>query len=171
MIARLLFVAAALLLAACSGTPDPSAPSGGTIRPDASGLAIEGSPLRIDFGRTRDSTLAAVTRLMGAAPSSQVSNPECGAGPTLIVEYDGLDLLFQQDAFRGWVADGAGIVTANGLRPGTTRTALEASGAGPFEATTLGVEFETGGVFGLLPDGTQDAELQLLWAGTSCFFR
>ncbi|MDF0602339.1 hypothetical protein P1J78_16490 [Psychromarinibacter sp. C21-152] len=168
---RVLAALALCLLAACSTVPRTAGGGDTALRPDAGGMAVAGSDQRIDFGRAEDGVIAAATRVLGAPPVSRAVNPECGAGPTTIVKYDRIDLLFLDGTFRGWVTDDPRTAAANGLSPGVTRAQLEAGGYGPFETTTLGVEFEANGVFGLLPDGAPDTPVQLLWAGTSCFFR
>lgn len=169
---RHLAMAALIALAACAAPTSTTRDSGTTpLRPDPNGLAIPGSAQRIDFGRAEAGTVEAVTKLLGAPPLGRSVNSECGAGPTTIVKYGPIDLLFLDGAFRGWVTDDIRTAAANGLSPGVTRTQLEGGGYGPFRATSLGVEFEAGGVFGLLPDNDANTPVQLLWAGTSCFFR
>lgn len=169
---RFLAMAALCLLAACSSATTTRTGGGDTLlRPDANGLAISGTGQRIDFGRAEEGVIAAVTRVLGAAPESRTVNPECGAGPTTIVKYDRIDLLFLGGALQGWVTDDPRTAASNGLSPGITRAQLENGGYGPFRETTLGVEFEDVGIFGLLPDGAPDTPVELLWGGTSCFFR
>ena len=165
-------LAASLALAACGATTTTVTRSGPEkIRPDAGGIAIQNSDLRIDFGRAEAGAVEAVSRVLGAQPQSRSVNTECGAGPTTIVKYPQIDLLFLDGAFRGWVTQSNGTVTGNGLSPGVPRRQLAEGAYGPFRETSLGVEFETGGIFGLLPDGGADTPIELLWAGTSCFFR
>lgn len=167
---RILIAALLVALAACTETTTVTRASGDVaLRPDRGGLAVAGGQ-RIDFGRAEAGTVAAVTRLLGTPLSSGV-NGECGAGPTKIVKYRGMDLLFRDGAFAGWVAESPRIVAGNGLAPGVTRQQLAAGGYGPFRATSLGVEFESDGIFGLLPDNDAATPVQLLWSGTSCFFR
>ncbi|MDF0596464.1 hypothetical protein [Psychromarinibacter halotolerans] len=168
---RILAACALLLLAACGGTEVTT--RGGTtdLRPDANGLAIAGNPLRIDFGRAQDGVLTAVTRVLGAPPANSMTNPECGAGPLQIVQYDRITLLFQTGNFVGWTTDDPRVAAANGLSAGVTRAQLENGGYGPFQPTTLGVEFEADGIYGLLPDNDAATPIDTLWAGTTCFFR
>ncbi len=160
------------VLAGCSATLAPVAKmrAGGLV-PDDSGLQPAGSDLRIDFGRDKTGVVEAVSRVLGARPVSDVVNAECGAGPVNTVSWAGLDLTFMDGDFLGWIVDDAALTVAGGLRIGQTRAALEAAGAGPFRETSLGVEFESGGVFGLLDAGGGDAPVTLLWSGLTCFFR
>lgn len=159
------------VVAACgTGSGDTS---GGPqrIRPDAGGIAIQNTDLRIDFGRAEAGAVAAVTKVLGSQPQERTVNRACGAGPVAVVRYPQIDLLFQDGAFRGWVTRSTGTTTANGLAPGMRRNQLPEASFGPFRTTSLGVEFDSGGVFGLLPDGGADTPVQYLWAGVSCFFR
>ncbi len=168
-----LSAALCLGLAACGAATSTTTRDASTtpLRPDRAGLAIAGNDQRIDFGRAEAGAIAAVTKVLGAAPVSRTDNAECGAGPATLVKYDRIDLLFQGGAFRGWSTDDPRTAAANGLSAGITRRQLEGGGYGPFEATSLGVEFSAGGVSGLLPDNAPDTPVQMLWAGTSCFFR
>ncbi|WP_425053015.1 hypothetical protein [Psychromarinibacter sp. S121] len=168
---RALAAAALLVLAACGGAEVTTRGGTAQLRPDANGLAIADNPLRIDFGRAQEGVLTAVTRVLGAPPANSVTNSECGAGPLQIVQYAEITLLFQNGNFVGWTTDDPRISLANGLSAGVTRAQLENGGYGPFRPTTLGVEFEADGIFGLLPDNDAATPIDTLWAGTTCFFR
>lgn len=99
----------AVLLPACTAAPERSAPP--AFAPDAEGIAIVGSPLRIDFGRTEESTISAVTRLEGTGPREVV---DCG-GVRAARWPSGLGLHFRDGAFLGWArpdGSGAGIPCA-----------------------------------------------------------
>lgn len=163
----------ALLLAGCAMPFDGASEQGAA--PDADGLFLSssglqpaGTPLRIDFGRAQSGVISAVSRLLGAPPEGQSANRECGAGPVTVVSYDGLDLLFRNGDFRGWVADGAGLSTGSGLSVGQSREDLVASRVTAFEETARGTEFSASGVDGLLDESGQ--AVRMLRAGTSCFF-
>lgn len=126
------------------------------------------SGLRIDFGRTQESTIPAVTRLLGAKPTFVRTNSECGAGPLDIATWEaGLTLLFQNGDFRGWLADSTTVPTTNGLRVGQGVDTVISSGGG-VRPSTLGDEFVLDGIFGLLSEKNRITQL---WAGTTCFFR
>ena len=94
---------AALLLSACAAatvSPPPSAHV-----PDGEGIALVGSPLRIDFGRAQDGVVAAVTRLEGRGPAAAVP---CPGGVTAVRWQSGLSLQFRDGAFLGWAqSDGS----------------------------------------------------------------
>jgi hypothetical protein len=102
-----LAVALSLALAACAPTPDAAPPP--TFAPDANGIAILGQPQRIDFGRSQEGVVAAVTRLEGRGPAATTV---CPGGATAVRWPSGLSLHFTDGAFLGWAnADG----TAAGL--------------------------------------------------------
>ncbi|MCI2400025.1 hypothetical protein [Aliiroseovarius subalbicans] len=99
-----------LLLAACTSATPP-APSVQFI-PDASGLAVEPSGLRIDFGRSPDGVEAALDRVLG--PHDHLALEPC---PAQIMDRSGwgdLELTFTAERFVGWkTADGQhGVVCA-----------------------------------------------------------
>lgn len=100
-------VALVLAFSACAAAPEAERPP--SFTPDADGIAIVGSPLRIDFGRAELGAVAAVSRLEGEAPRQTVL---CGDGVRAVRWASGLSLHFREGAFLGWsVADGtaAGI--------------------------------------------------------------
>jgi hypothetical protein len=135
---------------------------------DGAGLQPNGSNLRIDFGRAEVGNVVAVSRLVGVVPVERVTRGDCGAGPISAVRWaNGLTLNFQRDAFVGWTlakGRGAPIQTSSGLAPGQPREALSEA---QFRQTSLGLEFTAGGVSGHL----NGDEVDLIWAGTTCFFR
>ncbi|MDH3262867.1 MAG: hypothetical protein OEM24_02590 [Paracoccaceae bacterium] len=158
----------ALLLGACAAPMASTSAAAPGLVLDAEGLRPAGSALRVDFGRAEDGAIAAVSRLLGAGPVETAANAECGAGPVKAVRWaNGLTLNFQRGAFLGWVSEtgrGTAAAASTGLGPGTARAALQGA---RFEETSLGTEFEAGGVFGLVEGG----EVRLIWAGVTCFFR
>jgi hypothetical protein len=160
--------ALALLLGACAAPAAETQGPGPGLVLDAEGLHPAGSALRVDFGRAEAGTVAAVSKLLGAEPVETAANAECGAGPVKAVRWaNGLTLNFQRGTFLGWVSEkgrGSAAATSSGLGPGTARAALQGA---RFEETSLGTEFEAGGVFGLVEGG----EVRVIRAGVSCFFR
>jgi len=142
------------------------------IQLGSDGLHVGGTGQRIDFGRAEAGAVAAVSKVLGAQPESRATNGECGAGPVTTVSWDaGIDLLFQQGTLRGWASDSQIFITTNGYSAGMSRAQLRAAGVVDFEQTTLGTEFDLGGIYGLLLDPGETAQVDLLWAGVSCFFR
>lgn len=149
----------------------PPATPRGRLRPDREGLAVEGTGLRIDFGRHVDGVIAAVSRVLGRRPDADALLAECGAGPVRAVTWGaGLTLHFANNDFRGWVARSPRFLPVNGIGPGVTRGELEARGIA-LTRTTLGAEFEADGIRGVIEGAGPNAPVDLAWAGLSCFFR
>ncbi|MEJ6392945.1 hypothetical protein V8J82_06755 [Gymnodinialimonas sp. 2305UL16-5] len=72
------------------------------FRLDPGGIEPLGTGLRIDFGRDRAGVIETVSRLQGAQPTSLIGPEQCGAGISAAEWRDGLVLVFQDRAFRGW---------------------------------------------------------------------
>lgn len=156
-----------LTLGACSPVAT-SSPDAVGLHADGRGLQPLSTPLRIDFGRSEAGAVAAVTRLLGNGHVERVDQPDCGAGPIVAYRWaNGLTLNFRKGAFVGWTSAkgrGSPVATTSGLVPGMPHTAL--AGAS-FQETSLGTEFSTGEIHGRVEGNNVD----LLWAGVSCFFR
>jgi hypothetical protein len=100
-------LAAAFGLSACAAAPVVPPPPAFT--PDPQGIALIGSPLRIDFGRSQEGVITAVARLEARGPSATTA---CPGGGSAVRWPGGLALHFRGGAFLGWAqADGtsAGI--------------------------------------------------------------
>jgi hypothetical protein len=90
-------VALAFALSACAAAPEAErAPA---FAPDADGIALVGSPLRIDFGRAQAGAISAVTRLEGRGPAGTTA---CAGGVSAARWDSGLALHFRDGAFLGW---------------------------------------------------------------------
>jgi len=179
-------VAATPTPAATPATPTPAPPPADAAAPverETPALAVDGEGLRLfdrvtgsasplPFGTPRTRALAALAFL--GAPDTG-TNGECGAGPLQYANWpDGLGLFFQDDTLAGWTLGTrgkGGVATAAGIGPGSTRAALEDAYVAKVEQTTLGTEFTTGGVSGLLDGKGQAAKITDMWAGVSCVFR
>ncbi|MEO5774565.1 MAG: hypothetical protein ABIQ32_10670 [Sphingomicrobium sp.] len=164
---RLLSVAMLLTLAAAA----PAA----SLRPvlvNAHGLSAPAAkpapPLTLPFGTSRTRTLAALG-FLGLGKAS--SNSDCDGGALSWVVYPrGLTVYFEGGRFAGWWANAGsnGVATAKGIRPGSSRAELaKAYKIKAFESS-LGEEFEAGGLFGLF-DGKQRVES--LYSGRVCTAR
>ena len=95
---RRLAVLAACGLAACGVHGTEMVAPGYTT--DAEGLAVAGSPLRIDFGRAEAGVVAAVTRLEGGPPRTSGA---CSDDTVRTVSWHGgPTLFFREGAFLGW---------------------------------------------------------------------
>lgn len=151
---------------------DGTNPQGQVISLDSEGLRLvdegSGTTRLIPFGTPREEAMATISRIAGPAIESG-NMDECGPGPLAFVEYaDGLRLWFSQGGFSGWESTGD-LSTMDGLSAATDRSALQASGITEFTNDTLGEEFESGGIYGILePDGQ---EVALLHVGDNCFMR
>ncbi len=161
-----LMLAAALMMAGCVSTPnDVDAPPILTL--DSRGMVEGSTGLRVDFGRARQGTVAAVSRILGESPVEISQNPECGAGPMTFARFeDGLTLNFMNGSFVGWTTSDPFLPVVDGYRPGQPRNQM--AGAS-FQVTTLGTEFSRTDIYGIMNDETDTIEL--IWAGTTCFFR
>ena len=125
------------------------------------------SGLRIDFGRAQAGVVLSVSRLLDEDPIAITEQAECGAGPITAVRWEsGLTLNFFEGAFRGWVSSDPELPADGGFRPGMMRVELPAVS---FQLTSLGDEFSRGQIGGLLDESATVVEL--LWSGTTCFFR
>ena len=190
------YALALALLAGCQPT-SPAAPEAAGARPEAYGSGIDAAPEAyaldaegfrvveasgasthtLPFGTSREAVVDALSLRLGA-PSDQGTAEECGAGP---LDYDawddGLTVYSQGGAFRGWALSSRAptpnrMTTLAGLGLGTTRAELD---EGPtvveMQDSTLGEEFVTAGISGLLSGPSADATVDALWAGVSCNFR
>ena len=187
--------AAALALAACSGseetagsselalqeTPNLPADPAGVVRLRGDGLEVTG-PLgtMLSFGSPRQTVEAELAKALGEARGAG-TNEECGAGPVAFTEYPGgLTLIFQNGALAGWsLGDGDGdgqsadIATAEGIDLASSEAELTAAYEVEMIAdSTLGEEFTTpAGIFGFLTGEGAQKEVESLHAGMNCFFR
>ena len=133
--------------------------------------AAGGATRPLPFGRAAAETVAALQRT-GRAEPRRSTNPECGAGPLAFADWpDGFQLVFQDDRFVGWSTRQVGLQTMSGVGVGSTRAQLEAAYKVTVEETTLGQEFQAGGLGGLLSGPGPDARITNLWAGITCAFR
>lgn len=147
------------------------------------GLAIEAEGLRlfddagaaraIPFGTPQATAISVVAASVGGAAPEVTTNSECGAGPVQFAQFsNGLQMLFQNGAFQGWFVDKAGATTVDGMGVGSTRASIQSARTIQMQASsTLGDEFDSGGVGGFLSGATPQATVKSLHAGLTCFFR
>lgn len=121
---------------------------------------------------------AALAKALGAKLRSG-ENRECGAGPVTFTDYaGGLTAHFQQGRLVGWnwhaPQDGDTLASGTIRLPGTVQLATPraeaeaATGFAKVEGSTLGEEFALGQNIG----GFIKADaVEMLYAGTQCFFR
>lgn len=121
---------------------------------------------------------AALAKALGASLRSG-ENPECGAGRITFTDFaGGLTVHFQQNRLVGWnwhgVQDGDAAPTGTVKLPGEVQVgsargvAEAATGFAKVEGSTLGEEFALGDKIGGFITGDK---VEMLYAGTQCFFR
>ncbi len=182
-------LAGALVLAGCDsgGVPSPAEKlEGKTAEKPVAANAVE---LRFDglsagaesfyFAAGKAEVETALAKAVGPVLRSG-ENPECGAGPITFTDFaGGLTLHFQESRLVGWnwhlpqdgdAAAASGTITLPGkVQLGTPRAALETTpGFAMVEGSTLGEEFALGeSIGGFVKAGA----VEMLYAGTQCFFR
>lgn len=185
----LLALIGALALSGCDsgGVPSPAEKLEG--RTGETPVAVNAVELRSEgfaagteafyFGAGQKEVEAALAKAVGAALRSG-SNPECGAGPITFTDFPaGLTVHFQEGRLVGWnwhlAQDGdtpaSGTVKLAGtVQLGTPRDVAKAApGFAPVEGSTLGEEFALGEAIGGFVGS--DGKVEMLYAGTQCFFR
>lgn len=130
-----------------------------------------GATRLLAFGTPSQPALAALGTAMGPPAERQV-NSDCGAGPILHVQWpNGFTALIQEERFLGWGVAEPGLTTMDGVGLGSRRSQIEQGRQISVEETTLGTEFRSGDIGGLLSSDQADAEITHLWAGLTCHFR
>lgn len=188
MRAAFLVLAGGLLLAACdSGSvPSPAEKRDGRaiqtpIASDEVELRGEGLAAGAEaffFAAGQSEVETALGKILGE-PLRRGENRECGAGAITFTDFaGGLSAHFQQGRLVGWhwrlpqEGDRAATGTvrlAGNVQIGSARAVAEADpGFAPIEGSTLGEEFALGPEIGGIVEG--DA-VEMLYAGTQCFFR
>ena len=150
-----------------------TAPPSVTLASDGLGVIADGAPQRLAFGAARARVLAEVGAVLGQ-PAEQGMQEECPAGPLYQVRYAcGLQLVFQDSAFVGWFAQpGSTLRTAREIGPGSTLGQLKAAyPATKVEETSLGHEFDAGGLWGIVTDTSDTGVVEVAFAGINCIFR
>jgi hypothetical protein len=181
-------LAGALVLAGCDSGEVPSPAErqqGETVQAPVAANAVElrGEGLTAGaeafyFAAGKAEVEAALGASLGA-PLRSGENTECGAGPITFTDFpSGLTAHFQEGRLVGWnwhaPQDGdaptAGTVTLPGtVQLGSGRAVVEAApGFAKVEGSTLGEEFAMGGKIGGFIGGDK---VEMLYAGTQCFFR
>ena len=145
------------------------------LAPDGLSLVVaSGSARHAGFGMARDVAVPMVSAALGK-PTGTGRNEECGQGPMDTVDFkDGLTLFFQQGKFVGWDLDGRdkpAYTTAAGIGIGSTLKQLRDAMTVSVEESTLGHEFASGDLGGLLSAAAPDGRIEHLWAGSTCQFR
>lgn len=175
-----------------SATPPVQADSASAVPAEpAAHIALDGEGLRLvdartgstrllAFGTDSATALRALTTAWGP-PAERTDQPDCAAEPPTSIRWNnGLSVLMQEGRFTGWNASaprergamgGRAVQTMSGMGAGTSRREVEDVYAITVSASTLGTEFEAGGMHGVFSGETPDAEVEALWAGFACVYR
>jgi len=180
-----LALAGALALAACDSgdAPDADATGAGEAPVAANAVTLRGDGLSAGaesffFAAGQAEVEAALAKALGPKLRSG-DNPECGAGPVTFTDFaGGLTAHFQEGKLVGWnwhlPQDGDAAATgrvslAGTVQLGSPRAAVEAApGFAKVEGSTLGEEFALAAKLGGFITGDR---VEMLYAGTQCFFR
>lgn len=184
----LLALMSAVALAACDSgeVPSPAERQQGVAPPqmvaanvvELRGEGLSAGPEAFYFAAGQTEVEAALTKALGK-PLRSGDNGECGAGPMAFTDFaGGLTAHFQEGRLVGWnwhlAQDGdrpaSGVVKLAGeVQVGSARSILEAApGFALVEGSTLGEEFALGEKLGGF---IKDDAVEMLYAGTQCFFR
>ncbi|OBV11723.1 hypothetical protein [Erythrobacter dokdonensis] len=184
----LMALTGALALAGCDSGEVPSPAerqqgevAGLAVAADVVELRPEGlaaGPEAFYFAAGQREVETALAKALGPALRSG-SNKECGAGPITFTDFSGgLTAHFQDGRLVGWNwhlaqegdAPASGVVKLAGeVQVGSPRSLAEAApGYAPVEGSTLGEEFALGQRIGGFIAGDS---VEMLYAGTQCFFR
>jgi hypothetical protein len=151
----------------------------GALRLSSGGLAA-GMPHShttrdFPFGMSKAEIIAVVAQTRNWETKSETSG-QCGAIPMEFVHFGTLTLNIQNGLFVGWSLDGPRsaepIEEEYELGIGTPRVEVDpVHGESIIRTTTLGEEFDSDGIHGLLSSNAPDAVVTHLWAGTDCHAR
>jgi hypothetical protein len=165
------------IVAVTNGTIGNGAEAAPSLQLGDDGLWLalaDGRTQRAGFGVSREIAVPMIATALGPQ-TDQGSNAECGAGPMENVDFkDGLTLFFQDGKFVGWSLDGRAPTpykTTKGVGIGSTLQQLRDGGDVMVQSTSLGTEFTSRELSGLLTSDTPDATVTNLWAGITCAFR
>jgi hypothetical protein len=151
----------------------------GNLRLSSDGLAAGMPGLHTNrsfrFGMSKAEIVAVVAQMRSWETKSETSGA-CGAGAMEFVRFGTLTLNIQNGLFVGWSLDGPRaaqpIEEEYELGIGTPRAEIDPlNGESIIRTTTLGVEFDSDGIHGLLGSNAPDAVVTHLWAGTNCHAR
>jgi hypothetical protein len=156
----------------------PDSGAGVLLALDGEGLRLvlepTGSTRLLAFGMEASAVLTALTASLGPS-RSRGTNTDCGAGAMdFVVFADGLSIGIQQERFVGWSArasESGTLTTMSGVGVGSTRAALDSTYVADVARSSLGVEWEAGGIAGVLDGESSSARITDMWAGANCVAR
>ena len=137
---------------------------------------VYGEEHRLDFGDTIQHVAAFLTPVQ-VQNGDVTSMNECGAGPLELHSHGMLQVNVQDGRFVGWYLDDRGVersVAATLENGSGLDSPISALPGTPeiYPDSTIGHEFGlASGVYGLLSDDGPEGKVEVLWAGTNCFFR
>jgi hypothetical protein len=158
-----------------SAPASPARPAEAALPP----LVLEGYGLRLSgvapgtelpFDSPKAATIEAVTKALGRPPTEVGANEECGGGGLQFAAWDEITIWFENDRFAGWDSKGK-LKTQGGIGIGSSRADLAPLRGLEVEESTLGTEFRSGGLSGILASKAPDAKVTNLWGGSTCVFR
>ncbi len=165
-------------------TPAPGEAAAGGVARGATRVVIDGEGLRLmsaetgsmrplPFGTARATIETGLTNALGA-PRGQGINAECGNN-AYVTWPSGLITWFDDDRLVGWNlapnAGGDAPRTASSVGMGSTRAFIEEASVIEVRQTSLGTEFTSGDLAGLLASEAANARVTALWAGNTCIAR
>ena len=108
------------------------------------------SPRTLAFDLSEAETIAALTKAFGRPPTERGENSECGGGSMNFADWKGeLMVYFLDGRFAGWDSRGK-LKTLEGVGVGSTRAEVATLSGFEVEESTLGAEFRSGGLSGVL---------------------
>jgi hypothetical protein len=165
-------------VAAANGSVSAAAAAPAPVAAPA--LVLEGAGIRIPsaspprtlaFDTAEAETIDVLTKALGRGPTERGENEECGGGGMHFAEWkDDLTAWFLDGRFAGWDSKG-GLKTLEGIGIGSPRPDLATLPGFEVEESTLGTEFRSGGLSGILASKAPDAKVTHLWGGATCVFR
>jgi hypothetical protein len=157
-----------------AAAPQPApAPAAAPVVLEGAGLRIPSAspPRTLAFDMAEAPTIEALTKALGRPPTERGDNEECGGGGMKFAEWKGeITAWFLDGRFAGWDNKG-GLKTLEGIGIGSRRADLATLPGFEVEESTLGTEFRSGGLSGILASKAPDAKVTHLWGGATCVFR
>lgn len=161
-----------------AAAPDTTASARPALALDPEGLRLvttsTGSTRLVAFGTPQADAVRGLRTALGA-PTEESANDECPAGPLEFASFrSGVTAWFQNGAFVGWGVDertDRTMRTMAGVGVGTTRRGLDSVVTATVAESTLGTEFDAGGLYGILSGPRPTDRIVYLWAGIGCNFR
>lgn len=153
--------------------PAPAPVAAAAVVLEGAGLRIPGAspPRTLAFDMAESETVDALTKALGRPPTERGENSECGGGGMKFADWEGQIMVwFLDERFAGWDSRGK-LKTIEGIGMGSGRADLATLPGFEVEESTLGTEFRSGGLSGILDSKGPNAKVTDLWGGATCVFR